>query len=104
MTTVVLNPNQAIVKIFCDDAIIGFGQVDYIIDEGAGTVMQSLSIQDGNIPVTEACVDTPLPCTLTTLGGRAQSSTLYTNAFGEPFSFTREHENLQSTHYHFHRR
>ena len=41
---VVLDPNQVIVTISCDDAVTRFGQLDYIIDERAGTVMQSLAV------------------------------------------------------------
>ena len=33
--------------------MIGFNQVDYTTDESAGTLMLSVSVQDGNIPEAE---------------------------------------------------
>ena len=47
--------------------VIGFSQVDYTIDESAGTVMLSVSVQDGNIPEAENRI-----ITLTTADGTAQ--------------------------------
>ena len=47
--------------------MIGFSQVDYTIDESAGTVMLSVSVQDGNIPEAENRI-----VILTTIDGTAQ--------------------------------
>ena len=47
--------------------MIGFSQVDYTIDESAGTVVLSVSVQDGNIPETENRI-----ITLTTSDSTAQ--------------------------------
>ena len=47
--------------------VIGFSQVDNTIDESAGTVMLSVSVQDGNIPDAETRI-----ITLTTNDGTAQ--------------------------------
>ena len=47
--------------------VIGFSQVDYTIDESAGTVMLSVIVQDGNIPEAENRI-----ITLTTSDGTAQ--------------------------------
>ena len=38
--------------------MIGFVQVDYTIDEDAGTVMLSVSVQDGSIPEAESIIIT----------------------------------------------
>ena len=47
--------------------MIGFSQVDYTVDESAGTVILSVSVQDGNIPEAKNII-----ITLTTSDGTAQ--------------------------------
>ena len=47
--------------------MIGFDQVDYTIDEDAGSLMLLVSVQDGNIPAGEVRV-----ITLTNSDGTAQ--------------------------------
>ena len=47
--------------------VIGFNKVDYTTDESAGTVILSVSVQDGNIPEAENRI-----ITLTTSDGTAQ--------------------------------
>ena len=47
--------------------VIGFNQVEYTIDEGAGTVRLLVGVQDGNIPEGESRM-----ITLTSFDGTAQ--------------------------------
>ena len=47
--------------------VIGFSQVDYTVDESAGTVILSVSVQNGTIPAAENRI-----ITLTTSDGTAQ--------------------------------
>ena len=47
--------------------MIGFSQVDYTIDEGAGTVLLLVHVRDGNIPEAGNRI-----ITLTTSDGTAQ--------------------------------
>ena len=47
--------------------VIGFDQIDYTINEDAGTVMLSVSIQNGSIPEMETRI-----ITFTTTDGTAQ--------------------------------
>ena len=52
---------------YTSSVVIGFSQVDYTIDEGAGTVMLLVRVRDGNIPEAENII-----ITLTTSDGTAQ--------------------------------
>ena len=52
---------------YSSSVVIGFSQVDYTIDEGAGTVMLLVRVRDGNIPEAENRI-----ITLTTSDGTAQ--------------------------------
>ena len=47
--------------------VIGFNQVDYTIDEDAGSVQLSVSVNNGNIPEAESII-----VTLNTFDGTAQ--------------------------------